>query len=75
MNPCSKLLHYIIYLKFYLKYNLLYIRTLIHIENSGGEIVRILSGWLAWLTEGSTGLRRKTSFVLQWMDLDIYLKS
>lgn len=46
MNPCNKLLHYIIFLKFYHKYNLLYIRALIQIEDAGGEIVKICSGWL-----------------------------
>lgn len=32
-------------------------------EEYGGGILRICSGWLAWLREASIGLRRKSSFI------------
>lgn len=41
MDPCNKLLHYITYLKFYIKRNLPYIRNLVHIVDNGREIFRI----------------------------------
>lgn len=59
------MLHYIICIKIYLKYNLLYIKILLHIADYGGEIliIKIPSCFLAGLREASIGLRRKTNFI------------